>query len=64
VLDEALDIALNYLEATGQAKAGDQTQHSAAGSIPADWLKGTMHRVRLANTGIVAVQKASIEKAG
>jgi hypothetical protein len=58
MLDEALDIALDYLEATGQAKAGDDTQHLAAGSILADWLKGTMHRIRLANAGIVAVQQA------
>ena len=58
VLDAALDIALDYLEATGRANAGDDTQHSAAGSILADWLKGTRHKIRLANVGIVAVQQA------
>jgi hypothetical protein len=58
VLDEALDIALRYLEATGQARAGDDTRHMVAGSILAAWLEGTRHRIRLANVGIVAVQQA------
>jgi hypothetical protein len=58
VLEEALNIALGYLEATGQAKAGDDTQHLVAGSIIAVWLEGAQHKIRLANVGIVAVQQA------
>lgn len=58
VLDQALDIALDYLEATGQAKAGDDTQHLVAGVVLAEWLQGTRHRIRLANRGIVAAEQA------
>jgi hypothetical protein len=58
VLDEALDIALDYLEATGQAKQGDDTQHLVASAVLNEWLEGTRHRIRLANAGIVAVQQA------
>lgn len=58
LLDESLDIALNYLEATGQAKADDDTQHVVAGSVLAAWLQGARHKLRLANVGIVAAQEA------
>jgi len=57
-LDEALDIALDYLEATGQAKTGDDTQHFVADSVLSAWLKGARHKIRLANIGIQAVQQA------
>ena len=59
-LDEALDIALDYLEATGQAKAGDNARYLVANAVLEDWLKGTRHKIRLANTGIVAVQQAQL----
>ena len=58
VLNEALDIALNYLEATGQAQAGDDTYLLIVESIHNAWLQGTRHKIRLANFGIVAVQHA------
>jgi hypothetical protein len=58
VLDEALDIALDYLEATGQARQGDDTQHLVASAVFNEWQEGTRHRIRLANAGIVAVQQA------
>jgi len=57
-LHEALDIALDYLEATGQATAGDDTQHFVADSILNAWLKGARHKIRLANTGILTVEQA------
>jgi hypothetical protein len=57
VLDDALDIALAYLEATGQAKAGDDTQHLVATAVLAAWLEGRRHKIRLANLGIVSVQQ-------
>jgi hypothetical protein len=55
VLDDALDIALAYLEATGQAKAGDDTQHLVATAVLAAWLEGRRHKIRLANLGIVDI---------
>jgi hypothetical protein len=58
VLDEALVIALNYLEAMGQAKAEDDTRRVVAGYVLAAWLQGTRHKLRLANVGIVAAQQA------
>jgi hypothetical protein len=66
MLDEALSIALNYLEATGQEKDDDDTQHVVAGSILEAWLQGTRHKLRLANVGIVAAQhaRASCKKVG
>jgi hypothetical protein len=58
LLDEALDIALSYLEGTGQAKADDDTLNVVAGSVLAAWQQGTRHKLRLANVGIVAAQQA------
>lgn len=63
VLDEALDIALDYLEATGQARAEEYTKHLIAGSVLAAWLSGTRHKISLANEGIVAVQRDRVNKA-
>jgi hypothetical protein len=58
VLDEALDIAFGYLEATGQAKNGDDMQHFVAGAVLGAWLRGTRQKIRLANVGIVLVERA------
>jgi hypothetical protein len=58
VLDEAVDIALDYLEATGQAKIGDDTQYLVASAVLSSWIASARHRIRLANEGIVAVQRA------
>jgi hypothetical protein len=60
VLDDALDIALAYLEATGQAKAGNDTQHLVATAVLAAWLEGRRHKIRLANLGIVSVQQVRV----
>jgi hypothetical protein len=60
VLDDALDIALGYLEATGQAKAGDDTQHLVASAVLAAWLEGRRHKIRLANIGIVSAQQVRV----
>jgi hypothetical protein len=56
-LTEALLIALDYLKATGQA-IGHDTEQLVAGAILSAWLKGTRHRIRLANAGIVAGERA------
>jgi hypothetical protein len=61
-LHEALDIALDYLEATGQAKAGDDTWQFVSDSILSAWQKGARHKIRLANTGILAVEQARARK--
>jgi hypothetical protein len=57
MLDEALEIALDYLEATGQAEIDDESAEVAAAAILSEWLHGSRHRIRLANEGIVAVQQ-------
>jgi hypothetical protein len=58
VLDHALCIALGYLEATGQATRGDDTQHLVASVVLGAWLKGTRQKLRLANEGIVIAERA------
>jgi hypothetical protein len=55
-----LDISLDYLKATGLAKIGDNTQHLVASAVLAAWLEGMRHKVRLANVGIVAVERAYV----
>jgi hypothetical protein len=59
VLDEAVDIALDYLEATGQATIGNDTQYLVASAVLMLWQRGARHKIRLANEGIVAVQRAN-----
>lgn len=64
VLDEALKIALDYLKAIGLGKPDDDTEQLVAGAILSAWLSGTKHRIRLANTGIVAAEQALAEPDG
>ena len=59
LLDEAADIALDYLEATGQAKTGDDTQYLVVSAVLTAWVGGARHKIRLANEEIVAVQQAN-----
>jgi hypothetical protein len=56
VLEEALDIAMDYLEITGQAFPFSQIQRICAGTILSSWRDGTKHRIRLANDAIVAIE--------
>jgi hypothetical protein len=56
VLQEALDIALDYLEFTGQATPFIQTQWLCANAILAAWNDGERHRVKLANCAILAIE--------
>ena len=58
VLDDVVDIALDYLEATGQARIGDDTQYLVASAVLSPWLAGKRHRIRLANDAILAVERA------
>jgi hypothetical protein len=57
-LDEALCIALGYLEGTGQAEADDTTEHLVAAVVLAGWFEGARHPIRLANFGIIAAEQA------
>jgi hypothetical protein len=62
VLDEALDIALNFVESAGDSTTRDSKQHLVANAILKDWQKGTREKISLANVGIVAVQKQTETK--
>jgi hypothetical protein len=56
VMDIALDIALNYLQRTGQAAPFREVQAVAAVAIANAWKAGVRHRIRLANAAIRAVE--------
>ena len=56
LLDEALQIAMDYLEWTGQADEYTKVQSQAAHEIMARWGAGARHKLRLANYAIVAVE--------
>jgi hypothetical protein len=55
-MDIALDIALNYLQRTGQAAPFREVQAVAAVAIANAWKAGVRHRIRLANAAIRAVE--------
>ncbi|GAC1423024.1 MAG: hypothetical protein NVSMB6_24380 [Burkholderiaceae bacterium] len=57
--DEALEIAMDYLEGTGQAFPYSETQRKVADAILAAWRSQVSHKKKLANHGIVAVEKKS-----
>jgi hypothetical protein len=63
-LEEALEIALDYLEYTGNAFPFSETQRRCANVILDKWRAGVRHPIRLANYAIVSVeqrpQKANI----
>ena len=56
-LQDALDIALNYLEVTKQAYPFSETEQACAAVILAGWRSGVRHRIRLANNAIVAIER-------
>jgi hypothetical protein len=57
VMDVALEIALNYLDRTGQSVKFHEIQLTAATAIAAAWKMGVRHRIKLANIGIKAVER-------
>jgi hypothetical protein len=57
MLEEALNIALDYLAASEQEKLGDSTRNRVASIIFTAWQEGIRHRIQLANVAIVAVQQ-------
>jgi hypothetical protein len=56
VLDEALTIAMEYLELTGRAQEYNRVQAFAALVILKEWRSGVRHPIRLSNTAIVAIE--------
>jgi hypothetical protein len=56
-LQEALDIALDYLEFTGQANPFTEVERACAYVILSAWKGGVQHRIRLANYAIVAIEE-------
>jgi hypothetical protein len=58
-LNEALEIAMDYLERTGQTYPYSEMQQRAAAAILNAWRAGARHKIRLANCGIVAVENKS-----
>lgn len=60
VLQEALDIAMDYLEFTGQAYPFSEVQRACANTILKSWRAGTKHRIRLANDAINAIEKKRV----
>jgi hypothetical protein len=56
-MDDALDIALHYLDRTGQAVRFQEVQSTAATAIVASWKAGVRHRIKLANIAIKAVEE-------
>src|SRR3954470_12011749 len=59
-LQKALDIAMDYLEYTGQAFPLARTEHTCARVIFEQWRNGAKeHPISLANSAIVAVEKTT-----
>jgi hypothetical protein len=63
VMDEALEIAMNYFSHTGQADNFMAVQNAAAESITAAWQGGVRHKIKLANCAIRAVEMRAAEPA-
>jgi hypothetical protein len=55
-LQEALDIALDYLEFTRQAQPFTEVERICVNVILAAWKAGIRHRIKLANCAIVAIE--------
>ena len=59
VMDESLEIAMNYLSRTGQAVNFMAVQNAAAEAIIAAWQSGARHKIRLSNSAIRAVESSA-----
>jgi len=57
VMDEALDIAMDYLIRTDQAVKFREVQTLAANAIADGWRGGVRNRMRLTNLAIRAVEQ-------
>jgi hypothetical protein len=59
VLQQALDIAMHYLECTGQAYPYSETERVCALTILNEWHAGKGHRIWLANKAITVIEQAT-----
>jgi hypothetical protein len=57
VMDDALNIAMDYLTCTGQAVKFQEAQEVAAQAIAVAWRSGVRNRLRLSNLAIRAVEQ-------
>jgi hypothetical protein len=65
VMDDALNIAMDYLIRTGQAVKFQEAQEVAAQAIAVAWRSGVRNRLRLSNLAIRAVErKEDLRKSG
>ena len=60
VMDEALDIAMDYLMRTDQAVNFQEAQTLAANAIANAWRAGVRRRMRLTNMAIRAVDEGAL----
>jgi hypothetical protein len=63
VMEEALEIAMNYLSRTDQAVNFRVVQTVAAKAIITAWQAGVRHKIKLANCAIRAVETSAAEPA-
>jgi hypothetical protein len=63
VMNEALEIAMNYLSRTDQAVKFLAVQNLAVEAIIAAWRGGVRHKIKLANCAIRAVETSAAEPA-
>jgi hypothetical protein len=56
-MDNALDIAMNYLMLTGDSMLFKEAQAAAARAIVTAWQGGIKHRIKLANAAHQAVEE-------
>jgi hypothetical protein len=57
VMDAALEIAMDYLDRTGQAVRFNEVQSAAAMAIAVAWKVGVRHPIKLAHIAIKAVEQ-------
>lgn len=62
VMDDALDIAMDYLIRTDQAISFRETQKAAADAIAMAWRAGVRSRLRLSNLAIKAVEQKALSR--
>lgn len=58
LIQQSLDIAMQYLQRTGQAYPISQTQNFCSDVIFEEWKTGRRHPVWLANKAIVTLERA------
>jgi hypothetical protein len=57
LLEEAMDIAMTYLEGAGILKRCDSAEELVAEHILIAWTRGVRHKIALANSGIVGAER-------